>query len=199
LAQPDDTRTLSATESPPLTTRERWQGILREVLETVVITLFVFFVVQIAIQNYKVLGYSMEPNLYEGQFMLVNKVEYWLRPPARGDVVVFQPPNDPDGIPLIKRVIGLPGERLEIRDGQVFVNGTRLDEPYVRDQTMTSYNDQVPADAVFVMGDNRGNSSDSRSWGPLPYQRIIGRAVLCYWPPNRWSILSSYSYALSTP
>ena len=195
MAYTNDSRALSnAPESSTFTAQERWRSLLREVLETAVITLFIFFVVQMGVQNYKVLGYSMEPNLYQGQYMLVNKIEYWLHPPARGDVIVFQPPNDPSGIPLIKRVIGLPGERIEITGGQVLIDGTRLEEPYVRGQTARNHAEVVPADAVFVMGDNRGNSSDSRAWGPLPQEYIVGRAVLCYWPPEQWAILPSYSY-----
>ncbi|MBU0492945.1 MAG: signal peptidase I [Chloroflexi bacterium] len=167
---------------------------LREVLETIVIALFIFFVMQLVIQNYEVLGYSMEPTLYEGQYMLVTKFEYWLRSPARGDVVVFDPPSDPGGIPLIKRVIGLPGEHIEVRGGDVYIDGTRLNEPYLQSKTMSHYDGVVPANALFVMGDNRGNSSDSRSWGPLPIPNIVGRAALSYWPPSRWSILPSYAY-----
>jgi signal peptidase I len=200
LTHTKDTHALSNVPEPPtLTAREQWQGILREILETAIIALVILFVVQIGIQNYKVLGSSMEPNLHQEQHLLVNKIEYWLHPPARGDVIVFQPPNDPNGIPLVKRVIGLPGEQLEIKDGQVFINGVRLEEPYVQTQAMRSHAGEVPADAVFVMGDNRSGSSDSRVWGALPHKNIVGRAVLCYWPPERWGILPTYSYTLPAP
>jgi len=197
LASINDTTALHDTAEPrPLTVRERWQGFLREVLETVVLALFIFFVVQVVIQNYQVLGPSMEPNLHQGQYLLVNKVEYKLHPPARGDIIVFHPPDDPNGIPLIKRVIGLPGEKVEILDRQVFVNGVPLNEPYIQYPASRSYAATVvPADSLFVMGDNRDNSSDSRAWGPLPiHGGIVGRAVLRYWPPERVGILPAYSY-----
>ncbi|MBU0492946.1 MAG: signal peptidase I [Chloroflexi bacterium] len=168
---------------------------MREVLETAVITLFIFFVVQIGIQNYKVLGSSMEPNLHQGQYLLVNKIEYRLHAPARGDIIVFHYPNNPSD-DYVKRIIGLPGETLEIRDGAVYADGVQLDEPYLRAQTTSRYTGVVPEDTVFVMGDNRGNSSDSRSWGALPLRYIVGRAVLCYWPPEQWTILPGYSYAM---
>jgi signal peptidase I len=167
-------------------------------LETAIITLFILFVVQIGIQNYKVLGSSMEPNLHQGQYLLVNKIEYWLHPPARGDVIVFHYPNNPSD-DYVKRVVGLPGEKLEIKNGQVFIDDTQVEEPYVHGKTTTNYSGDVPADTVFVMGDNRGNSSDSRMWGALPQKYIVGRAILCYWPPEQWSILPSYTYALPTP
>jgi len=196
LTHTDDTHTLHNTaESPALTVREWWQSILREILETAVITLFIFFVVQMGVQNYKVLGSSMEPNLHQGQYLLVNKVEYRLRAPARGDIIVFHYPNNPSD-DYVKRVIGLPGEKLEVRDGRVFVNSVALEEPYLRGSTMPNYSGEVPADTVFVMGDNRGNSSDSRAWGALPQKYIVGRAVLCYWPPEQWAVLPSYGYAM---
>jgi len=179
---------------PALTAREWWQGFLHEILETAIITLFVFFVLQIGIQNYKVLGSSMEPNLHQDQYLLVNKLEYRLHPPARGDIIVFHYPNNPAD-DYVKRVIGLPGETVEIKDGQVFINGVPLEEPYLRGSTPSNYSGVVPAGSVFVLGDNRGNSSDSRMWGALPYRYIVGRAVLCYWPPEQWAILPGYSYA----
>ena len=199
MAHASDTHTLSdVAESQPFTAREWWQGLLREVLETAIITLFIFFVVQMGVQNYKVLGSSMEPSLHQGQYLLVNKIEYRLHSPARGDVIVFHYPNNPSD-DYVKRVIGLPGERIEVKDGQVFVDGVQLDEPYLRVKTTTSYNGVVPEDTVFVMGDNRGNSSDSRSWGALPQEYIVGRAVLCYWPPEQWDLLPGYSYATPGP
>ena len=113
---------------------------------------------------------------------------WWAGGPQRGDVVVFH--VDPDSDLLIKRVIGLPGDRVEIRSGQVIINGDLLDEPYI---TRPTYGDYGPVDVpplhIFVLGDNRGFSNDSRAFGALPLDSIIGRAWISYWPPGQWGVV----------
>jgi signal peptidase I len=198
----------------------------RELLETVIYVLLVFFVVRGVIQNFKIEGQSMEPSFHGGQFILVNKLVYFhfdlnaplrLIPgnselprrmiypftlPQRGDVVVFEYPNDLSK-DYIKRVIALPGERVEIIDGRVLVNGVELDEPYLHD-TITTCRFSDPCSAgpvvvkpgtVFVMGDNRTNSSDSREWDSLPLDRVIGRAWISYWPQEYWGAVPQVRYA----
>lgn len=141
----------------------------------------------------------MEPNLHDGEYVLIDKISYLLHPPDRGDVVVFLPPNEDRD--YIKRVIGLPGDTVEIKGGQVYVNGVALDEPYLKYST----NSEMPARVVeegryFVMGDNRNNSSDSRSFGSITPQSIVGRAWLVYWPPSDWSTVPHHTYAaMSSP
>ncbi len=148
---------------------------------------------------------SMEPTLEKGDRVLVNKLSYDLHDVNRGDVVVFQLPDDevgPDGIKdLIKRVIGLPGDTIETRDGVVYVNDRRLDEPYLADGTVTGdpsdgsnpeiVRQEVPEGRVFVMGDNRDNSHDSRysDRGPVPIDSIVGRAFVLVWPPGKLGAL----------
>jgi signal peptidase I len=133
-------------------------------------------------QATRVYGSSMEPNLYTDQRLVVEKVSYRLHEPRRGDVVVLRMPERGPEL-LIKRIIALPGETFEVRDGQVYINGEALEEPYVSQRTSgKSTPVTVPEGHVFVMGDNRGASNDSRSFGPVAQERIVGRAWVSYWP-----------------
>ena len=171
------------------------KGILRELVETAVLTLLIFFLVRLAFQNFRIEGYSMEPNLHDGQFLIINKVDYYLHPPERGDVIVFHSPANPRK-DFIKRVIGLPGEEVEIREGQVLVNGVGLEETYIAQTSNRSWGPEVVGESeYFVLGDNRTNSSDSRSWGMLDGDAIIGKALISYWPPQHWGIVPHYSFA----
>jgi signal peptidase I len=182
----------SATEHPfaPETTatavRRRPKSAWREWTETLLTTFVIFLLVELfVVQGFKVYGSCMEPNLVTGERLLGNKLIYHLKPIQRGDIVVFRPPHKPE-TPFIKRVIGLPGEVIAIRNNRVYINGVFLDEPYLRN----AWHDDRPAERIppgmlFVMGDNRDNSSDSRSWGDLPLSRVEAKAWLCYWPLPR--------------
>jgi signal peptidase I len=141
-------------------------------------------------------GYSMTPTLEDEQFLVVNKLGYRLHEPQRGDIVVFRDPRSSDR-KLIKRVIGLPGEMLEIRQGQVFVNEYPLDEPYIQSRGRYSTSPApVPSGQYYVLGDNRNNSSDSHNWGTLPGNEIVGKAWLSYWPPRLWGVVPRETYAI---
>jgi signal peptidase I len=168
-------------------------SLLREIVETVLLTAILFLVVNGTTGRFQVRGYSMEPTLYDGQYLIVSKVIYWVHPPERGDVVVFRPPNG-SSEDYIKRVIGLPGETIEIRGGTVWINGVALEEPYITAAGGDSGLRTLGDEQYFVLGDNRNNSSDSRSWGVLPRQDIIGKAWLCYWPPERWGPVTHYQF-----
>jgi signal peptidase I len=171
------------------------KGVLREIAETAIMTLLIFFVVRMAFQNFRIEGQSMEANLHDGQFLIVNKLVYHLHPPERGDVVVFHSPDNP-GKDFIKRVIGLPGEEVQIVDGLVHINGIALHETYVHNPTQRTWGPEVVAESeYFVLGDNRSNSSDSRSWGMLEGDAIIGKAWLSYWPPSYLGPVPHYTYA----
>jgi len=133
-------------------------------------------------QATRVYGSSMEPNLHTDQRLVVEKVSYRLHGPHRGDVVVLRMPDRGPEL-LIKRIIGLPGETIEIRDGTVYISAQPLDEPYLVRRSGSNYGPTlVPEGHVFVMGDNRGASNDSRVFGPLPLDRVVGRAWVSYWP-----------------
>jgi signal peptidase I len=191
---------------------------LREIFETILLTLLIFLLVRTVVQNFKVEGSSMEPNLHSGQYLLVNKLAYlqidpksieervpivkapFTQPidifgePHRGDVVVFRFPKDPSR-DFIKRVIGVPGDTVEVRERQVLVNGRVLDEPYLRDQDQPRYPAPpivVPPGQFYVLGDNRNNSSDSHVWGLVPRDNVIGRAWLSYWPQSEWGWAPNY-------
>jgi signal peptidase I len=179
-------------------------GCLFEIVETLVLTAVIFFGIQTFItQPYKVDGGSMQATLEPDQYVLVDKLTPRWAPYARGDIIVFNPPPGVQGgsnpSPFIKRVIGLPGDHIELRDGAVYVNGTKLDEPYVFSdggvpETTDPVSDgptqwDVAAGQLFVMGDHRQVSEDGRAFGPIDMSSVIGRAWLRYWPISSFGIL----------
>ena len=160
--------------------------VAREILETIILTLLIFLVLRFAVQNYRVDGQSMEPSLHDQEYILVDKAAYLFHPPERGDVIVFQYPLDPQ-VDYIKRIIAIPGDTISIVGQRVTVDGVTLKEPYInKDDPFNPFrsftNLVVRQGDYYVMGDNRGNSSDSREWGFVPRQNIIGKAALTYWP-----------------
>ena len=160
--------------------------LFREVLETVLPAILIALLINVFVgQATRVEGQSMEPNLHTDQRLVVEKVTYRFHGPQRHDIVVLKLPSQGDEL-LIKRVIGLPGETVEIHDGQVYINGELLDEPFVDEETYPGRNGQVtvPPLHVYVLGDNRNHSNDSRSFGPVPIENVVGRAWLSYWPPE---------------
>jgi len=166
--------------------------LLRELIESVVLALLLFFVLETTVQNTRVDGYSMEPTLYDHQYLLVNKMAYRLRPPQRGDIIVFYSPYDPQQ-EFIKRIIGLPGEQVEIREGQVYINGQPLEESYYVKSGDYSWGPATVGDMeYFVLGDNRAQSNDSHTWGMLPADNIVGQAWISLWPPEQWGFVSSF-------
>lgn len=182
--------------------KNRSLGCLLEVAETLALTLIIFLVIQnFVAQPFMVEQDSMERTLEPNQYVLVDKLTPRLQAYQRGDIVVFHPPDQPDTtVPYIKRIIGLPGDRLEFKDGAVWVNGQRLDEPYVFDGQPTLPGPLgslvvVPPGEYFGMGDHRLDSTDSRVFGPIPAANVIGRAFLRYWPLGSLAILNVPTYA----
>lgn len=209
----------------------------RELIETVLFILLVFFIMRGVVQNFRVDGQSMEPNFHTNQYIFVNKIIYFhfdanaplrllpgqgdlqpkviypFRMPDRGDVVVLEAPTaDYDGsqVDYIKRVIALPGETVQVKDGLVYINGQPLKESVQDGGYLTEATDclgarlcepyTVPPNSVVVMGDHRSNSQDSRSWGAepgLPLNRIVGKAWVSYWPQEYWSVIPTPTYAQS--
>ena len=184
-----------ADSSPqPPATPSRRSRLLREIVETALLTAIIFLLVNAATGRFEIDGSSMEPNLHHDERVIVDKVTYLFGQPQRGDVVVFALENQPKD--YIKRVIGLPGETIEISNGVVYVDGRPLEEPYALPAPGdTRPAVQLAADEYFVMGDNRGNSQDSRSFGPIGRDDIVGRAWIVYWPPAEWSVVPHHSYA----
>ena len=156
---------------------------LRESLESIIPALIiVMFINAFLAQATRVEGQSMQPNLHNNERIIIEKVSYHLRPPERGEIVVLRIPGR-QSAPLIKRVIGLPGETVAIHDGKVYINGTALEEPYINQVTYGNMPARtVPPGNVFVLGDNRNASNDSRFFGMVPFEHIVGRAWLRYWP-----------------
>ncbi len=165
------------------------RSLWREILETLVLTVAIFLVVKVAVQNFRVDGESMLPNLQNGEYILVNKFDYLVGAPARGDIVVFRavPAGEPDK-DFIKRVVGLPGETVAVRSNVVYINGRALHESYHHLPSNYTFGPRkVPAGDYFVLGDHRGNSDDSHMWTStwLPRSDIIGKAWVSYWPPSQ--------------
>jgi signal peptidase I len=164
----------------------------REIVETIALTLIIFLVIRFAIQSYRVEGVSMQPGLHDNEYVLVNKIAYLFHAPERGDVIVFHFPLDTSK-DFIKRVIGLPGDTITVDSTSVRVDGVLLNEPYISERA----NPQgqrwtVPVNSYFVMGDNRPASDDSRDWGYVPRDDIVGKAVIVYWPLGSWELINTY-------
>jgi len=185
------------------------RSLLREVFQTFILALVIFLSLRLSIQTYRAQGPSMQPTLVEGEYVMVNKFVYarvqthllsWLIPtieasqgetmfplhaPTRGEVIIFKFPEDPSR-DFVKRVIGVPGDTIEVKRGTVYVNGVKLDEPYIVEPDSTDMAPMfVTPDHYFVMGDNRRASNDSRDWGLVPADLIIGRAWFVFWPLDK--------------
>jgi signal peptidase I len=170
-----------------------WRRIGSSVWEFVKTLIIAFVLAQLIMvsvaQAFQVEQYSMEPTLLPHDRVLVDKILYRLRQPRRGDVIVLKYPLNPQRN-YIKRIVALPGDSLEVKGGKLFVNGKRVVELYVNGEAQGNYGPlKVPADAVFVMGDNRNNSEDSRAFGALKKNLVVGQALLIYWPPQRLKVL----------
>jgi signal peptidase I len=166
--------------------------IFREILVIVALTLVIFFIARATLQTYEVFQTSMEPNFYQGERVVVLKAAYWFGEPQRGDVVIFKAPDGSDE-EWIKRIIGLPGDTVRIDDGVVYINGVRLDEPYV--QSFFTYSMPsmvVPQGKFFFLGDNRDVSNDSHKGWLMTRESIIGKAWLVTWPPSSWGSVPYY-------
>lgn len=190
--------------------------LIRELFETVILALLIFLMLHVSVQNYRVQGPSMQPTLVEGEYVIVNKMVYLrfdpteiadilpfydredegslfpFHGPDRGDVIIFRFPRDPSR-DFVKRVIGMPGDIIEIDDGDVIRNGELLDEPYITHGDNSNMSPvHVEPDTYFVLGDNRRASNDSRDWGLVPVDNVIGRALVSFWPLNQWHALQAW-------
>jgi signal peptidase I len=162
-----------------------------ELLEIFLIAGALFLAVNTATARVRVESISMEPNLYDGEFVVVNRLAYRWAIPERGDIIVFYFPENPKKR-YIKRVIGIEGDIISASDGQIFVNGNPLYEPYLASAPSYSGEWQVGSDELFVLGDNRNNSNDSKSWGNLKLDAVIGKAIFIYWPLKDLGLIPHY-------
>jgi signal peptidase I len=163
-------------------------------LETLLLSAVLFLAINALSARVRVDGFSMKPTLQDGEFVLVNRLAYRLGVPQRGDIIVFHFPLDPASQDLIKRVIGLSGDRITVSRGVVYVNGEPLKEPYIAAPPMYNGEWDVPEGELFVLGDNRNDSSDSHSWGMLPMKEVVGKAIFIYWPFPEWKLIDHYDF-----
>jgi signal peptidase I len=176
-----------------------------ELVKVVVISLVIIIPVRyFLIQPFYVKGASMEPNFHDNEYLIIDELTYRFHPPVRGDIVVFRYPKDPQEY-FIKRVIGLPGEKVEIKDGQVFIynqefkDGVALDESYLSSDVKTYANEGTESvtlgqNEYYMMGDNRTESKDSRSFGPVDISFFTGRVMFRGWPVNKLTIFKTPTY-----
>jgi signal peptidase I len=173
------------------------RSLLREAVETLVLIATIYALVNLASARFIVEGDSMQPNFATGQFLIVSRVNYLLGKPERGDIVVFHYPLEPE-TDYLKRVIGLPGEVVEIMDTHVYINGVQLNEPYIHEACTPTICPnrrwEIGPSQYFVMGDNRNHSSDSRSFDAVDQRFIVGEALLRYWPPDEWGIVTKIHF-----
>ncbi len=210
---------------PEVRTEQRQGSLVREVIETLLLALIIFVAVRAVVLNFRVDGLSMTPSLQNNEMLLVNRNSYfsfdtwavvdWLPfvghdeknevhpfgEPERGDIVVFDAPVEGADKPYIKRIIGLPGETVEVHDNHVYIDGQQLDEPYLKGALTWCRSEGDPCPAVtvpdgkiFVMGDNRDNSQDSRYFGPVAIDAVIGKAWVTYWPTDVIGVVPHYDY-----
>lgn len=170
--------------------------LLGELFQTAIIAILLFIAINLVTARIRVEGISMEPSLHDEQFLVVNRLAYRWKEPQRGDIIIFRFPSDPKRR-FIKRVIGLPGDVVAVRDGQLYINGVVLDEPYITEAHQYHGEWRLSPYEVFVLGDNRNNSSDSQNWGPLHIDEIIGKAVFVYWPLETMGVIQHYDLVVA--
>ena len=176
--------------------------IFREIIETIILALVIWVLINFAVARYVVSGSSMETTLHSGEFIIVNRMTYYITPPQRGDIIIFHPPTNLQES-YVKRIIGLPGDTIVIENGQLYINAVPVDEPYLTPETelrlSDRYSQTIPDGMFFVMGDNRPNSDDSRKWGFLEDNMIVGKAWIIYWPPPEWGIVQHHAFPAIIP
>ncbi len=167
--------------------RPAWVGFLWEILQTLIMAVILYFLIDTVVGRVRVENISMQPTLHEGEFILVNKLAYRLGDFQRGDIIVFH--HDPTE-DYIKRVIGLPGDTVDVRGEHVYINNQMIKEPYIAAPPHYTGSWKVPEGQIFVLGDNRNQSSDSHQWGYVPENTVVGRALVIYWPLQNLTVLN---------
>jgi signal peptidase I len=175
-------------QGQPKRKRSGCLSFLVDILETLILSLVLFVSINIISARIRVDGDSMLPTMVSGEYVVINRLSYRFGNPQLGDIIVFHYPRNPSE-EYIKRIIGLPGDIVEVMNGTVYVNGQPLVENYLRVKTDYNGKWEVPAGQLFVLGDNRNNSSDSHDWGTVPMEYVVGKAILVYWPPPAWGLI----------
>jgi signal peptidase I len=184
---------LKARPLPPI--NRFW--LIREIVSTVVFFIAIFTLLQLTLPRSVVHGSSMQPNFYEGQYLVISRLNYMMDDPKRGDILVFNSPEGEDA--LIKRVLGVPYDVVEIRGTDFYINDVKIDEPYINEPCQVySCRDgarwELGEGEYFLAGDNRNRSNDSRKFGPVPYDHIIGKVLFRYWPLEDFGMIQHYRY-----
>ena len=186
----------TSTPTTPRPTIQRYQFV-RDLFELLIWIGAIYALVNLSTVRFVVDGQSMEPNFHDNDYLIVSRVNYLFGDPQRGDIIVFHYPGDPKE-DYIKRVIGTPGDTVEIRDTFVYVNGEQLNEPYINEPCNTYHcaneTTVLESDEYFVMGDNRNHSSDSRSFGVVKREYIVGEVMVRYWPFSDWGLVNHINY-----
>ena len=175
-------------ETKPAGEETNWKRFFLDMIETLALAVVLFVGINAVSARVRVDGFSMRPTLEDGEFVLVSKLSYKFGDFQRGDIIVFHFPLNPEE-ELVKRIMGLPGDRISVQSGQVFLNGQLLSEDYIAQAPLYSGEWTVADGQLFVLGDNRNNSNDSKDWGLLPFEKVVGKAVVIYWPPRLWNVL----------
>jgi signal peptidase I len=177
-----------AEEVKPAEEGTKWKRFVLDIIETLVLAVILFVGINAVSARVRVDGFSMRPTLEDGEFVLVSKMSYTFGEYERGDIIVFHFPLNPEE-ELVKRIIGLPGDRVMVQNNQLYLNGNLVSEDYIAQAPLYSGEWTVAEGHLFVLGDNRNNSNDSKDWGLLPQENVVGKAVLIYWPPPMWNVL----------
>ena len=168
--------------------------ILRDVGITILIAIAIFAFLRVSFQGYMVRGSCMLPGIENQDWVMVSKASYFASDPQHGDIIILKPPI-PAKHPFIKRVIAVPGDTIEVKDGKVYLNDIALTEPYVSDPPRYTLSArEIPEGEYFVLGDNRNSADDSHIWGTVPGENILGKAWFIYWPLERWRGVGNYNY-----
>jgi signal peptidase I len=198
-----------------------WKQFFLDLIETLLLAVILYLGINAISARVRVDGFSMNPTLQDGEYVLVSKLSYKLGEPQHGDIIVFKFPGGTEPSlsslqrvvcffrpnlneclgpqDLIKRIVGLPGDVVDVSNGIVSVNGQALTEPYIAAAPVYRGHWEVPAGHLFVLGDNRNDSSDSHSWGLLPVGNVIGKALLIYWPPPEWNMINHFNLTVAAP
>jgi signal peptidase I len=198
LVEHNEIETKAVEPTPLVTPEKKARGFWRDLFETILMAVVLFLLLNAATSRVRVYNISMQPTLHEGNLLVVNKLAYKLGEPKRGDIIVFhyQGTVTED---YIKRVIGLPGDTVDIGNGIVRVNGQVITEPYISELPGYTGTWKVPEEELFVLGDNRNHSSDSHDWGFVEQEWVVGKAIIVYWPLDRIRVLISPDLVHAAP